>query len=366
METNTATAATPSKHLRLVVSLACLCLVVGGSSLAQASEPTAADIQRAAGAFDAGSAAYRQQRYAAAASFFEAADSTIRSARALRMAIRSRDKAGQPARAATLAAQALRLYPGDEKTKAMATELIERCRSQLHRLEVRCTEPCVLAAGRRVIPGEALRRATLYLKPGETSLRASFSGLESERQVVVARAGGRNRVYLSPAPTEALRAAGANGAANKASTSFPQAAGGASDTIDTAASAPGFFASPAFFYTLGGATAVVGAVTIWSGVDTLNNPGADAVRDACAGLGPDCAAYQDGRVRQLRTNVLIGGSAVLGASTLLVGLLATEWTTNKTADSKEKKSASLRPWSRMTWDEAGRPSALFLGLSGRL
>ncbi|MCC6526574.1 MAG: hypothetical protein IT373_28255, partial [Polyangiaceae bacterium] len=63
------------------------------------------------------------------------------------------------------------------------------------------------------------------------------------------------------------------------------------------------------------ATVGVGATTIWSGVDTVKNPGADAVRAACQGLGSDCPEYQDGRQKQLRTNVLIGVTAGLGVLT---------------------------------------------------
>src|SRR5690606_27132068 len=77
---------------------------------------------------------------------------------------------------------------------------------------------------------------------------------------------------------------------------------------------------------IGGAvvTAALGGVTIWSGVDTVNDPGADAVRTACAGRGTGCALYQDGLAKETRTNVLIGATAGAGALTL-AALFLTDW-----------------------------------------
>ena len=59
-------------------------------------------------------------------------------------------------------------------------------------------------------------------------------------------------------------------------------------------------------------TAGAGGVLAWSGVDTLQNPGAENVRKACAGKGPECPEYKLGLESQLRTNVLIGATAAAG------------------------------------------------------
>jgi hypothetical protein len=42
------------------------------------------------------------------------------------------------------------------------------------------------------------------------------------------------------------------------------------------------------------------------------------------GLGTSCPEYQEGRDKQLRTNILIGVTATLGVATAVVGLL-TDW-----------------------------------------
>ena len=72
------------------------------------------------------------------------------------------------------------------------------------------------------------------------------------------------------------------------------------------------------------ATAALGGTTIWSGIDTLNNPGPDAVRDACRGQGEDCELYQEGQSKELRTNALIGATAGVAAVTIVLAIV-TDW-----------------------------------------
>ena len=82
---------------------------------------------------------------------------------------------------------------------------------------------------------------------------------------------------------------------------------------------------PIVFFVGAGLTVAAGGLTIWSGIDTVNNPGADAVRKQCAGQDASCPASRDGRSAQLRTNVLIGATAGLGVLSGVAGLFFTEW-----------------------------------------
>jgi hypothetical protein len=66
------------------------------------------------------------------------------------------------------------------------------------------------------------------------------------------------------------------------------------------------------------ATAVVGGVALWSGLDTLS------ARDRYEKT-PTEEGYHDGVSRERRTNWLIGGTAALGAATLGLGLFVTRW-----------------------------------------
>src|SRR5690606_37522280 len=130
----------------------------------------------------------------------------------------------------------------------------------------------------------------------------------SDEQVLTARAGGNNSLSFVAALAEAR--------APEPATETPPAAAGpepARDapppSIDAPDDEPSWIEHPGVFIALSVATAGVGAATIWSGVDTLNNPGTDAVREACRGQGTACPEYQLGREKQLRTNILIGATA---------------------------------------------------------
>jgi hypothetical protein len=85
---------------------------------------------------------------------------------------------------------------------------------------------------------------------------------------------------------------------------------------------------PAFFFVGLAVTAGAGATTIWSGIDTMNNPGADAVRAGCAGQGEECQLYKDGQSKEVRTNALIGATAGAGAITVILGAVA-KWTSDE-------------------------------------
>ena len=160
--------------------------------------PDAADVRKARDSFDEGGRTYRAGNFELAASHFEAADAAVPSAQALRMAIRARAKAGQDARAATLAAQALRRYPDDAKTKALADETIAAREGSLHRLEVVCAEPCVLAIGTHAVHGQASDRWVLYLDEGQVDVSASFDSGGGDQLEVQAVAGGEHSVKLLP------------------------------------------------------------------------------------------------------------------------------------------------------------------------
>jgi hypothetical protein len=104
---------------------------------------------------------------------------------------------------------------------------------------------------------------------------------------------------------------------------------------------------PAVFFIGAGLTVVAGGITIWSGIDTVNNPGADKVKAACANQEPNCnSLYSEGVGKQDRTNALIGVTAGLGVVTVLVGALATDWSGGKsraTQASAQARGKSLPP-----------------------
>jgi hypothetical protein len=82
---------------------------------------------------------------------------------------------------------------------------------------------------------------------------------------------------------------------------------------------------PAVFITGAALTGVGLGVTVWSGINTLNNPGKNAVKAACVGQTAACQTYQTGLDHQTRTNVLIGVTSGLAVVTALVGVFFTQW-----------------------------------------
>ncbi len=293
---------------------------------AAAGPPDAAKVRLAGEEYDAGALAYKNKEFEVAASHFEAADAAVPSAKVLRFAIRARSEAGQGSRAATLAALALARHGDDPETVKLARETLEKTEPLLHKVSVSCAPPCVLAVGTRAVPGEATTRWTVYLDPGKASISASFFGNTSAQKDIDAKAGGASDIRLEPAE-----------AGNPAAAAPPPATSGDKPAVDAPAEPPdgpapdaaaadtGSGLPPIVF--IGGlvATAALGGVTIWSGVDTKNNPGPDAVRSACAGQGTSCPEYQDGLAKETRTNVLLGATAGVAVITGVVGLFLTNW-----------------------------------------
>jgi len=287
----------------------------------EAPEPTPAQIRAAAEAFDRGREAYKAEQFLTAAEQFERADANAPSDTALEFAMRSRDKANNPDRAATLAALALRRHPGHAGLQELASEILERHKGSLYELRVTCAEACDLTADSKIVHGAKALEHTVYLVPGQHSIVADFGKGRTGTQSAEATAGQRGELWfeLPEPPPEAAPA--------PAPAALPPAPPPADDEPREKPASSGW--SPAVFWTGAAITAAAGAFTIWSGVDTINDPGADYVRDLCAeegADGPNCqAAYNEGRDKQLRTNIAIGATALLGAATIVIGAFATDW-----------------------------------------
>jgi hypothetical protein len=302
-----------------------LALTTAAVSSASAG-PDPAKLRAAADSFEAGAKAYKDGKFEEAAAHFEAADEAVPSSKALRFAIRARTEAKQPSRAATLAALAVDRYPDDAETKKLATETVEKFGSELHRVEVSCASPCLLAAGTRIVHGEASTRWVVYLDPGTQNIGASFLGkIAAPEQAVEAVAGGSSEVRFVP-PTG--KPGGGGGGAPPVEPKGEGGEGGAgeggADVGTGDEPAKDWRIHPAPFVVGVIATAALGGTTIWSGIDTLNNPGPDAVREGCRGQGEDCELYQEGQSKELRTNALIGATAGVAVVTVVLAIV-TDW-----------------------------------------
>ncbi len=298
-------------------------LIVGpsievGAARAQ-DAPAAEDVRTAADRFDAGRVAFKAGNFAEAAEYFEAADAKAPSGPALMLAMRSRFEAGQIARAATLAVLAKQSYPNDTEIAQLAQTVLERADTEAGRADVSCAPACDLLLDGKIVHGHAAANRVVYADAGSHSLRASWGekgNLTKEFQV---EAGGQIELEFEaerepdpePAETESL---------------YDDESGAPAPLLDEPPDqTPSKGWSPTVFWVGVGLTAVAGIATTYSGIDTLKNPGEDAIRRECVNQGTDCPLYQDAKDKELRTNILAGVTAAFAVGTLIVGTLATDW-----------------------------------------
>jgi hypothetical protein len=285
--------------------------------------------------------AFKKKDFEGAATHFEAANAAAPSATALRQAIRAHVEAGQGARAATLSAIALGRYPSDPGISKLSKETIEKFEPILHKAHVKCASPCSITQGPLGVPGDPATKWIVYLDPGSARLTATFAaGGPPLTLDVDAKAGGEDDLSFepkkkpappppaeSPASTDkgdkATKSSGSSGAETPPDETKPEEPPGERKGI-----------SPAFFIIGTVATVALGATTVWSGIDTQNNPGAAAVKAGCAGLGTSCALYQEGLSKQTRTNALVGATAGTAAVTIVLAIF-TNWRGAKKAPPAE-------------------------------
>lgn len=325
------------------------------ASAQESDGPTPAQIRAAAEAFDLGREAYQRQDFVNAAAQFERADSQAPSSTALEYAIRARVKAGHLDRAATLAALGAERHPEDVNLAKLVPELLERAGRELFELSVSCAEPCELAVSDKIVHGAPSLSRVVFLSAGEHVVRAGFGFERGASRDVTALAGGKGTASFEPPPAEAEPIAPPPPESPPVEEPLPESRG----------ESRGW--SPAVFWVGAALSATAGAATIWSGIDTLNNPGEKRVQEECPPGDESCPLYQDGLRSQIRTNILIGVTAGLGVGTLLVGLLATDWnSTENAADaalSKRRAKSRATPFEIEPWLAVGEGT--LLGARGR-
>jgi hypothetical protein len=309
------------------------CSAASPAAAQSGAEPTPEQVRAAAEAFDLGRQSYKDGRYTEAAEQFERADASAPSATALELAIRARDKAGDLDRAGTLASLALTLYPNDENIGKIAPDVITRAGSELYELSVTCKEPCEITDGTKVVHGRAATTRTLFLAAGSHHLRASFGGGRTESKTVEALPASSGSVDFAP-PSDEVPEPSDEPAAEPAPDVPPAEA-----EPEKSAGLP-----PLLFWVGAGATVAAGGVTIWSGLDTVNNPGADRVKAECKAGDENCALYKEGRSKQARTNILIGVTGVFAVATGVLAAVVDWGSPNSPAADQGKARPRVTPW----------------------
>ena len=266
--------------------------------------------------------------WSAAARSYELANRIAPTPEALVGATDARLRMGDEVRAATMALSLRRLYPENDAATALSTRILDEYASKFAHVQASCQPlKCTLQIDGRALGLEALATHEFFLRPGAHTIIA-FAGERGSKPETVTAAEQSDLVLKfdttkpAPVPTPAP----------PRSAMKPPAAAGAgpppSDELDDGG------ASPALAITGIALTAVLGGVTIWSGIDTLT------ARDAYV-AAPTRQAFDDGTGRELRTNVLVVSTGVVGAATLVTALLFTDWGGDNVTD--ERSAAAGQP-----------------------
>lgn len=277
------------------------------------------NVGAAAQAFQEGQKAQLSGEFARAAELFELADQLAPTPEAIRSAIRNRDAAEQPARAATLALAAVARYPSDAETQAIAGQLFERVAPELSRLTIDCDEPCTLLLNGEALSARPVARTDVYVPPGAYTLDARFDAERASSQQLELVSGAHEQLEVT-APLAAARV--------ELEPSGPRAGRvqelSLREPNGTTAESQGI--SPWFVAGAGALTVGVATAALITGLDAVRK------RDAYQ-ADPTRESYERGVESQKWTNALWIATGGLAATSLVL-LAFTDW------DGEEQRSTA--------------------------
>jgi hypothetical protein len=279
-----------------------------GLLFAQTGLAQEGDVVAAANAFQQAQRAELSGDMARAAELYELADRIAPTPEALRNATRSRLAAGQLVAAATHAEALLARYGEDPASTELANEVLRRARPELGRLTVHCDAPCTLIIDGLAGTTSAGANHVAYVKPGSHQVVARFADGTSQALPLVASAGADSELSAQK-PALAQAEQPSESAQPSEQTDAPSSSA-ASETEGRRARL-----SPVYFWTLAGLTVGVGAVTVWSGMDLL-----DARDKFKADRTPTRGKFEQGEKKDLRTTLLIAGTAGLAVGTAVLAV----------------------------------------------
>lgn len=288
-------------------------VLLGAARPAEAEQPAGGGQGQvaAAEAYDRGTAAYLARDFAAAARWFETAFRLAPSSAALVQAARSHDRAGDLARAASLAIQLDGRDDATPELMAAVAPLIARAAQELLRVDVQC-ERCTLE-----VEGRVWSFTSIFLAPSrEHALTIHFETGDVER-VVSGEAGTERSLRVEAPPAPHVPTPPAPLAPSPRRDEGPRGL------------------SPTYTWIGIGLTTVLTGATIASGLDTL--AGVDDYEAM-----PTQAGLDAGRDKELRTNILLGAAIAVGATTAALALVATEWGGDTAA--RDRSDAALSAW----------------------
>jgi hypothetical protein len=279
------------------------------------------DVGRARDAYDRGVRAHRAGDHAAAARAFAEADALAPTEASLEAALEAVMRADDAALGAELLERAEVRSSRDRSLAKSIDAAKKRFAGRTGTIRVDCkgAARCLIAVDGRAADGSRAVFATV----GPHSVVVERGSERFERLVEVGP--GATTLVTSEshsAPSSSSAVPPASPSSGSPSSSPPSA------TAHSPPTSPGI--SPLWFFVSAGATAIAGTAATISGLDAIGVHD-DFVGAGCApgGTGPkasDCnARADDGASTTLRTNLLVGLTALLAINTTVLGTLFVSW-----------------------------------------
>ncbi|HKP60566.1 MAG TPA: hypothetical protein VJV78_27755 [Polyangiales bacterium] len=265
---------------------------------------------------------------------------------ALMQAIRAHEHAENHTQAATLALELAVTYSGQPQAEEYAKTVLANNASKLLQIRVSCDEDCKLD-----VDGKLQEYLAFFETPGVPHVLTATFETGSKTTRVQGEAGETREVrFEAPPPPPAPPVVGIKGQTQQ------------SDSGTSGRPLP-----PLVTWIGAGVTGAVLAVTIWSAVDMYAgvdeyDKAADAARDCPEPQSTECMRLANqandlleaGQSREIRTNILIGATALAAVSTGVIALFLTDWSSG---ESREDARLGLRI--------EPRPGGLQTSLMGR-
>jgi len=266
-----------------------------------AQEPTAQQRQQAAQAYDRAAALYVDGNYAQAGQWFMTAYRLAPARAALVQAVRAYRSARQIDRAGTLAILLADQFPNDPAAVELASQVMEAAGRRTLLVTVDC-EGCEVE-----IDGRMLNTRAAYVTANERHRVVGHFGRQHVEATVAGGESEQEQVHFD-------RPEGAEVEEEELTEGERERMREGMDTRSDDEGSGRQILPPGVFYTSLGLTVALGALTTWSGVNTLS--GVDAYED-----NPTREAYEDGQDKERRTNILLGATLGMAAVSIITLIL---------------------------------------------
>ncbi len=289
----------PARSLLPLVAFVVFVPLAFATGAARADEPvTPADKKAASETAQKASKAEAAHSFVAAAEGYESAFTLGRTWKWLASAASARQTGGDPAAAANDYARYLAGAPETEKGRATAKKELAVLGAKLGRLSIKAPGATAINVDSR--PIDLAQAASFYVMPGPHLVEARFPE-QSATESPTALAGQSTTVTLTAPAIEAP--APAPVAVVPVTTEKPRS------------TRP----LPPFAVYLGaGVTVLLGGLTVMSGLDTLSQKESFDGQRSQANL-------DDGKSKQLRTNILLAGTGVVALATGAMAIFLVDW-----------------------------------------